>query len=241
MAVNHEPHHPWENMSNEELLRSAGLYQKNMLTGKSGYTLACILLFGKDEAILSALPHHRTDAILRRVNLDRYDDRDDIRCNLIESYDRLMNFVEKHLDDKFYLDGDVRLNVRNKLFREVVANVLIHREFSSAYPAKFIITYDEVVTENGNKARGHGVIDIENFTPYPKNPIIAGVFKQIGWADELGSGIRNIKKYSKIYSDSTPVFIEDDIFRTIIKIHNTSKIANDYRKPTIKADDKNRR
>lgn len=24
-----------------------------------------------------------------RKNLDRYDDRDDIRCNLIESYDRL--------------------------------------------------------------------------------------------------------------------------------------------------------
>lgn len=67
-------------------------------------------------------------------NLDRYDDRDDIRCNLIESYDRLMHFVKKHLDDPFYLEGDVRVSVRNKLFREVVANILIHREyFKSIY------------------------------------------------------------------------------------------------------------
>jgi len=233
MAVNREPHHPWENMVNDELLRSAGLYQRNMQTGKSGYTLACILLFGKDEAVLSALPHHKTDAIMRRVNLDRYDDRDDIRCNLIESYDRLMSFVEKHLDDKFYLEGDVRVNVRNKLFREIVANILIHREFSSAYPAKLIIGNNEVITENGNKAHGHGIINMDDFTPYPKNPIIAGVFKEIGWADELGSGIRNIKHYAKIYSNSIPEFIEGDVFKTIIKIKEKPIKAD---KKPIKAD-----
>ena len=111
-------------MTNEEILRSAGLYKKNLQTGESGYTLACILLFGTDEAILSALPHHKTDAM--------YDDRDDIRCNLIESYDRLMAFIEKHVDDKFYMENEIRVSARNKLFREVVANMLIHREYSNA-------------------------------------------------------------------------------------------------------------
>ena len=37
-------------------------------------------------------------------DLDRYDDRDDIRTNLIESFDRMMAFVEKHLDDKFFIE-----------------------------------------------------------------------------------------------------------------------------------------
>ena len=40
--------------------------------------------------IQTALPHYRTDAILRKENLDRYDDRDDIRVNLLRSYERLM-------------------------------------------------------------------------------------------------------------------------------------------------------
>lgn len=225
MATNRQPHHPWERLTNEELLRSSGLYQKNIQTGESGYTLACILLFGKDETIKSVIPHHKTDAILRKINLDRYDDRDDIKCNLIDSYDRLMSFIEKHLNDAFYLEGDTRVSVRNKLFREVVANLLIHREYSNAYPAKLIIEKDNVTTENSNRAHGYGEININDFTPFPKNPVIAGVFKEIGWADELGSGIRNIEKYAKIYSSSKPVFIEGDVFKTIIKIESDDKVT----------------
>ena len=36
--------------------------------------------------------------------------------------------------------------------------------------------------------------------------------------DELGSGVRNITKYNKIYSGATPTFIEGDIFKTIIPL-----------------------
>ena len=221
MATNRNPHHPWEQMTNEEILRSAGLYKKNLQTGESGYTLACILLFGKDEAILSALPHHKTDAIYRVKETDRYDDRDDIRCNLIESYDRLMAFIEKHVDDKFYMENEIRVSVRNKLFREVIANMLIHREYSNAYPAKLIIEKDCVKTENGNKARGLGEISLTDFVPYPKNPVIASVFKEIGWAEELGSGVRNIVKYSKVYSGTIPELIDGDIFKTKISLNGT--------------------
>jgi len=84
--------HPWLSMTDQELLQSAQLYQTNFETGKSGVTLAGILLLGKDETILSAVPHHRTDLILRRINLDRYDDRDDVRTNLIERRKRFRKY-----------------------------------------------------------------------------------------------------------------------------------------------------
>ena len=35
---------------------------------------------------------------------------------------------------------------------------------------------------------------------------------------ELGSGVRNITKYNKIYLGSEPTFIEGDIFKTIIPL-----------------------
>lgn len=66
------------------------------------------------------------------------------------------------------------------------------------------------------------MIDPENFSPYPKNPKIAKFFKEIGWVDELGSGVRNIYKYNKIYSGVDPKFIEGDVFKTIIPLISTT-------------------
>ncbi|WAG56609.1 hypothetical protein LL033_05020 [Clostridium estertheticum] len=164
------------------------------------------------------IPHFKTDAILRREDIDRYDDRDDIRTNLIDSYERLMQFIAKHLNDKFYLEKDQRIGLRDKIFREVVSNILIHREFLNPFPAKLVIEIDRVFTENSNKPHGNGVIDPNNFSPYPKNPKIAKFFKEIGRVEELGSGVRNIYKYNKVYSGAAPEFIEGDVFRTIIPL-----------------------
>lgn len=218
--------HPWKNMSNLELLKSAGLYLKEPQTGKEGITLAGILIFGTDILIHSAVPHYKTDAILRFVNLDRYDDRDYVDTNLIDSYDRLMSFIGKHLNDKFYLEGDIRTNIRDKIFREVVSNTLVHREYLDPYTAKIVIEKDKVLSENGNTARGSGEIDPKSFSPYSKNPSLAKFFREIGWVDELGSGVRNINKYNKIYSGAEAQFIEGDVFRTIIPldVRDTRKV-----------------
>lgn len=97
--------HPWKAMSDEEILRSAGLLLKDEITHEEGITIAAILLFGKDSTIMSVLPQHKTDAIFRVENLDRYDDRDVITTNLLETYDRLIEFGHKHLSDPFVLEG----------------------------------------------------------------------------------------------------------------------------------------
>lgn len=86
------------------MLRTAGLILTDEVSGKQGVTLAAILLFGTDNMIMSVLAHHKTDAILRIINQDRYDDRDVIITNLIESYDRLMEFGQRHLNDRFVME-----------------------------------------------------------------------------------------------------------------------------------------
>lgn len=128
-------HHPWRDMTDEEVLRSAGLILTDTTSGKEGITLAAILLFGTDNMILSVLAHHKTDAIFRVFNTDRYDDRDVIITNLLDSYDRLIAFGEKHLNDLFTMDGIVSVSARDKILREIVSNLLAHRDFSNAYVA----------------------------------------------------------------------------------------------------------
>jgi ATP-dependent DNA helicase RecG len=237
LAKNQRPNHPWFEMTNEELLRSAGLVRYDYNTDRQGYTLAAVLLLGKDEVIRDILSYHKTDAIVRIENVDRYDDRDEIRTNLIDSYDRLMEFVKKHLPDKFHQEGDMRISLRDHIFREVISNLLIHREYTSAFPAKFIIEADRVITENWNRPHDGGIINPANFSPYPKNPVIANFFKEIGWVDELGSGVRNTYKYCGKYTQGTsPQFVDEEIFKTIIplKPEITGELRENYGRNTEK-------
>ena len=228
MAVNSaNGRHIWQKTDDMELLRSAGLFGTNHETGRHGLNLAAILLLGRDDVIKDVAPAYETDALLRRINIDRYDDREIVCTNLVESYDLLMEFAQKHLPDPFYLENEQRISLRGVICREMVSNMLIHREFSSSYPAKFVIENNRIYTENANRASWSGEITPENFEPNPKNPIIASFFRNIGLADKLGSGVRNIFKYAKYYQGGHPHFFEQDVFRTSVEFESTTiKVGN---------------
>lgn len=73
-------------------------------------------------------------------------------------------------------------------------------------------------TENACRASKDGEITPDNLEPIPKNPIIASFFNQIGNADELGSGTKNLFKYTRYYSGEYPQLIERDIFKIIVPL-----------------------
>lgn len=174
------------------------------------------MLLGKDDVILNVAPAYVTDALVRKVNVDRYDDREVIKTNLIESYKQLLEFGRKNLPDKFFLEDTVNKSLRNTIVREMVSNALMHREFTSSYTAKFVIEKDRMYVENANRATREGIITVNNLEPNPKNPII--FFRNIGYADQLGSGVRNLFKYSKFYSGKEPEFAEGDVFRIVVPL-----------------------
>ena len=164
LVKSRKPDHDWLQMSDQDILKSAGLWEKDFSSGVQGYNLAGVLLFGKDEVIRSCCPGYVTDAIYRVENLDRYDDRLQVATNLIESYELLMEFVAKHTSDKFFL--------------------------------------------------------VDEFTPYPKNPLIQQFFANIGRTDTIGSGVRNLYKYTPIYSEGgKPELFEDDVFKISIPLN----------------------
>ena len=72
--------------------------------------------------------------------------------------------------------------------------------------------------ENANRATKEGFITVDNLEPNPKNPIIAAFFRNIGYANQLGSGVRKLFKYCKFYSGKEPEFVEGDVFRIIVPL-----------------------
>jgi ATP-dependent DNA helicase RecG len=194
------PAHPWLALNDRQMMEISGLWKKDYLNGQEGFTLAAALLLGKDEVIQQIIPHYKIDTLVRINNTDRYDDRLYIQTNLIEAYELLMDFVSRHLPDKFYLQSDQRMSLRTTIFREIAANLIIHREYTNAAPATFIIYADRVETENANNPHGEGPIDPANFVPFPKNPLIAKFFIQLGRVEELGSGILTTTRLMKEYA-----------------------------------------
>lgn len=216
--------HPWIEADNMTILRDSQLFRRDPRTGDEGFTLAAALIFGKDEVIRSILPGYKVDVLVRIRDIDRFDDRlAPMRTNLIDTYQSVMEFLKSkpYLPEKFYLEGDQRLDLRELIFRELVGNMIVHREYTSAHTTELIIYKDRVEISNPNKPLFKGVMSLDAFSPYAKNPAIRKFFSEFRWTDELGSGVKNVKKYLKIYANGAkPVFIEDDKFLTIIPLSN---------------------
>ena len=215
--------HPWISMSNEEVLRSGQMIAVDPETGKEGLTLAAILLFGKRNTIASVLPMYFIDVLCRIHDTELYDDRLQVKENLMVAYRSIMEFIKKHLPEKPYIEGMQRFSLRDRILREVTLNLLIHREYSSSYPTTFTIFSDKVVTENWNVPYVYGKIDLTTLKPHRKNPLIANVFSQMGIVEELGSGTRKIFKYTPLISGGNePQIEEEDVYKVVIPLEATT-------------------
>lgn len=210
--------HPWLEASNERILRDARFLKKDYTTGEEGLTLAAALIFGTDEVIGNILPAYRIDILERRENMDRWDDRLLLKTNLIDSYLKVLAFIKSKWPEKFYIDNNgERKDLRELIFRELVGNIIIHREYNNALPTEVIIYKDRIETTNPNRTRFKGPLDLDTFDAEPKNPNIRAFFNVLTWADEIGSGVKNMNKFVHIYSEGAhPIFVEDDSFLSVI-------------------------
>ena len=109
----------------------------------------------------------------------------------------------------------MNVNARDRILREIVSNTLAHRDYSSGYLTKMIIDDEKITVENSNLAHSMGALDLQKFEPFPKNSAISKVFREIGLADELGSGMRNTYKNRNFYIRVFFIFF-----------HRTAKIYN---------------
>ena len=99
--------------------------------------------------------------------------------------------------------------------------MLIHREYTNAFPSTFIIYADRLEVKNANRPHSYGQLLPTDFEPFPKNPHIAQIFTQIGRSEELGTGIRKVYKYAKSYAGSANIsFMEEDVFVTKVPLDN---------------------
>ena len=219
-----KPGHAWLQLSDEEILLHTRLAKKNQATDVLELKYAALILFGKDESIEDFLPRYRFEALFHMCTYEqyndmkqfpnRYDDRQTMRCNLIKVYDHLTRFTERYLPDKFYLPtgSTQREDLRWDLFREIIANLCVHADYSIGYACFFHVFKDRVVTKNPTRLLPEipeGELTLQELNNYTKNPLLVRVFHELAWVEDMGSGTRNILRYAPLYYPNYKVEINN--------------------------------
>ena len=107
----------------------------------------------------------------------------------------------------------------------MVINSLMHRWVKDGHISRVIIYEDKMIMENPNEFGTMGNLSVHNYIPFAKNPTLAKFFREIGYADELGSGIRRITENSILYSGKPPIIEDKEMFRITIPLSRDKKYS----------------
>ena len=105
-----------------------------------------------------------------------------------------------------------REDIRWDLFREIIANLCVHADFSSGYACFFHVFKDRVVTKNPTRLspeNPEGELTLQQLNNYTKNPLLVRVFHELSWVEDMGSGTRNILRYAPLYYPNYKVEINN--------------------------------
>jgi len=182
-----------------EFLDHIGLLKEK--DGELKATLAAVLMFGTEKAMLNVLPRFTLDAFWKHSAIDestelRWDDRRSYECNLFDSWrqlsDRFMYFAEQ----PFQID-EANLQRSHETpdyigFREAAVNALVHQDYTDTQRTATIHFYkDASVYFNP----GDSLVDESELGKggsASRNPLIMQTFHRIKLSDRAGSGLRDV-------------------------------------------------
>ena len=150
------PEHLWNGYDDKEFLRNMGGYTKDRSTGRTGLTLAGLLMFGKGLAIRERFDNLRMD-YLDMTNLapeSRWSDRltYDGRWenNLYNFFTRVLAKLVSDIKRPFMLKGVERADdtTLHKAIREALTNLIIHADYMIAGILKVEKRNDRFVFSN---------------------------------------------------------------------------------------------
>lgn len=196
------PNHVWLSLDDLSLLKKLGGYKIDRQTGKEGFTLAGILMFGKTDAITDEIcaPHFFLDYRELAENLSKtrwinriYPDGT-WEANLFQFYQRVLPRLQEILPTPFQLEGDARIDETpaHVAIREALINTLIHTDYT--INASIVITRskNEIAFSNPGSLLVSKQQFYEGGDSVCRNLSLQKMFMMFGRAEKAGSGADKI-------------------------------------------------
>ena len=198
-----QPTHPWIGISDMDFLKKIGAYTTEYETGKEGFTLAGILMFGKYESITnpSGDPMYFVD-YRERIAAENPDIRWTHRiypdgmweANLYQYYVRVYNRLVQSLPRPFMMKDGVRQEETpaHDAVREALINCIIHQDVNAQGHIIVERTDESLVFMNQGMMLVSQQQYFEGGRSICRNPILQKMFMMLGRAEKAGSGVDKI-------------------------------------------------
>ena len=191
------PYVPLEFLSKMEMIRDGKL------------TFGAYLLFVSDYCPISDIQIGRFKSDITII------DSLSLHTDLFTEVEKIIAFIKKHLMVEYIITGEPqrteRFNYPLDAIREVVINMIVHRDYRDSSESVIKIFDDRIEFYNPGKLFGGiNILDLlsGNYTSKSRNKLIAKAFKEIGWIERYGSGILRIQNICEDYGVVKPVFEE---------------------------------
>lgn len=135
------------------------------------------------------------------------------------AFERLVNYVNDKLPSNEEIDRVFRNEVRvypELAIRELVANALIHQDFSVQGTSVMIEIFDNRIEVTNP---GKPLIDVNRFidhSPESRNEMLAGLMRRMNICEERGSGIDKVISQVEIFQLPAPQFIAGDNYTRVV-------------------------
>ena len=198
-----QPTHPWTGISDMDFLKKVGAYATEYETGKEGFTLAGILMFGKYDSIInnSGVPTYFVDyreCIATDDPNIRWTHRiypDGMwEANLYQFYMRVYNRLIQPLPRPFMMKDGIRQEETpaHDAVREALINCIVHQDINAQGHIIVERTDDSLVFMNQGIMLVSRQQYFEGGRSICRNPILQKMFMMLGRAEKAGSGVDKI-------------------------------------------------
>lgn len=213
-----DPDHPFLAQSETGFLDSLGALRRDRRSGREGITLAGLLMFGKERALLDELPRYQLD-YQEQLSSDpevRWTYRLTLDGkwvpNLFNFYYRVFPRLAEGVDLPFKLDRHgtrVEETHVHEALREALVNALVHADHRSSLPTLIVKTKHAFEFANPGRLRVPREQLYRGGVSDPRNPTLQKMFQLIGLSERAGSGLPKILRAWREQDWLRPLISED--------------------------------
>ncbi|MCL2101201.1 MAG: putative DNA binding domain-containing protein [Fibromonadales bacterium] len=184
------------------------LEKNELLLQNNSITNGCFLMFSKEENLWTTIQmgHFASEIVIKDDVVNSED--------ILTQIEDVMDFIRKHISKELIITDTQIENIPRWQYpldalRELVLNMIIHRDYTASHNSIIKIFSDRILFFNPGILPNTITIEqlrANQYVSTPRNRQVAKIMKEMGIVERYGTGIKRVRKMFVDYGLEEPVF-----------------------------------